>query len=213
MKTDELITLLATAATPVPANMMGRRFAVAMGWGVSGAVLLLLVTLGIRTDLAQAASEWVFWIKPAFAALLALAGLIATDRLARPGMRLGRVWAALAAPVLALWLVAAVVLVNAAPAQRADLMLGDTWAACSFNIALIALPLLAATLWAMQGFAPTRLALAGASAGLLAGALSALLYALHCPESAAPFLAVWYVLGIAIPTLIGALLGPRVLRW
>ena len=150
---------------------------------------------------------------PTFAAGLALAALIATERLARPGMRLGLVWAALAAPVLVLWLVAAVVLINAAPEQRAYLILGETWKSCPFNIALIALPLLAATLWAMKGLAPTRLALAGASAGLLAGALSALVYALHCPESTAPFLAIWYVLGIAIPTLAGALSGPRVLRW
>ncbi|MEG0969467.1 MAG: NrsF family protein, partial [Pseudomonas sp.] len=27
------------------------------------------------------------------------------------------------------------------------------------------------------------------------------------------FWGVWYVLGMAIPTLIGALLGPRWLRW
>jgi hypothetical protein len=57
------------------------------------------------------------------------------------------------------------------------------------------------------------LALSGAGAGLLAGALGTLVYALHCPESAAPFIGIWYVLGIAIPTLAGAMLGPRVLRW
>ena len=213
MKTDDLVKLLAAGVAPVPADAVGRRFAVAMGWGLPGAVLLLLVTLGIRTDLAQAAGELMFWLKPAFAACLALAGLIATERLARPGMRLGLVWAALATPVLALWLVATVMLINAAPAHRADLILGDTWKECPFNIAFISLPLFAATLWALKGLAPTRLAIAGASAGLLAGALGALVYALHCPESTAPFLAVWYVLGIAIPTLAGAVLGPRLLRW
>ena len=213
MKTDDLVKLLAAGVAPVPADAVGRRFAVAMGWGLPGAVLLLLVTLGIRTDLAQAAGELMFWLKPAFAACLALAGLIATERLARPGMRLGLVWAALATPVLALWLVATVMLINAAPAHRADLILGDTWKECPFNIAFISLPLFAATLWALKGLAPTRLAIAGASAGLLAGALGALVYALHCPESTAPFLAVWYVLGIAIPTLAGAVLGPRALRW
>ena len=213
MKTEELVTLLAACVAPVPASAVGRRFAVAMGWGVPGAVLLLLVTLGLRTDLAQAAGELMFWIKPAFTAGLALAGLFAAKRLARPGMRLGPVWAALATPMLVLWLVAAMMLINAAPAQRADLIFGNTWKECPFNIAFISLPLFAATLWAMKGLAPTRLTLAGASAGLLAGALGALVYALHCPESTAPFLAVWYVLGIAIPTLAGAVLGPRVLRW
>ena len=213
MKTDELISLLATRAGPVPAHAVGRRFAVALGVGLPGAFLLMLVTLGLRPDLAQATTEGMFWIKLAFAACLALAGLVATERLSRPGMRVGFAWVAVATPVLALWLAAIVVLVRAAPEQRLDLVMGGTWMACPMSIAMLSLPLFMATFWCMKDLAPTRLALAGASSGLLAGALSALVYALHCPESAAPFLGVWYVLGIAIPTLGGALLGPRILRW
>jgi hypothetical protein len=30
---------------------------------------------------------------------------------------------------------------------------------------------------------------------------------------AAPFLAIWYVLGMAIPAGIGAIVGARLLRW
>jgi hypothetical protein len=47
----------------------------------------------------------------------------------------------------------------------------------------------------------------------MAGGAGAAVYALHCPELQAPFLAVWYVLGMAIPVAAGALLGPRLLRW
>jgi hypothetical protein len=65
----------------------------------------------------------------------------------------------------------------------------------------------------MRGLAPTRLRLAGAGVGLLAGAAGAFVYAFHCPELAAPFLGMWYLLGMAIPTALGALLGPRALRW
>lgn len=213
MKTDELVSLLATRAAPVPAHAVGRRFAMALGMGLPGAALLMLATLGVRPDLLQAATGSMFWMKLAFAACLALAGLTATERLSRPGMRVGRAWAAMAAPVLALWLAAALSLVSAAPEQRANLILGDTWQSCPLNIAMLSLPLFIAAFWCMKGLAPTRLALAGASAGLLAGSLSALVYTLHCPESATPFLGVWYVLGIAIPTLSGALLGPRILRW
>jgi hypothetical protein len=213
MKTDELVRLLSAGINPVPANAVGRRFAVALGWGLPGAVLLLVLALGIRPGLAEEAGTLLFWLKPGFAAALALAGLLAAERLARPGVRLGGLNAALALPVLLLWLMAALALANAAPPQRAALILGETWKSCPFNIALLSLPLFASTLWALKGLAPTRLALAGASAGLLSGALGALVYCLHCPESAAPFLAVWYVLGIAIPTLAGALLGPRLLRW
>ena len=65
----------------------------------------------------------------------------------------------------------------------------------------------------MRGLAPTRPVRAGAAAGLLAGALAATAYTLHCPESQAPFLAVWYLLGILAPAAAGALVGPRLLRW
>ena len=58
-----------------------------------------------------------------------------------------------------------------------------------------------------------RPALAGACGGLLSAALGALVYALHCPEMQAPFLAVWYVLGMLIPTAAGALIGAKLLRW
>jgi len=61
-------------------------------------------------------------------------------------VRLGFIWAAPALPVLALWRIAAVVRVNAAPVQRADLVLGNTWKTCPFNIALVSLPLFAFTL-------------------------------------------------------------------
>lgn len=65
---------------------------------------------------------------------------------------------------------------------------------------------------AVGGLAPTRLRLAGASAGLLAGATATVAYCLHCLEMGVPFWAVWYVLGMAIPTAAGALLGPKMIR-
>jgi hypothetical protein len=47
----------------------------------------------------------------------------------------------------------------------------------------------------------------------LAGAVGALVYTLHCPELGAPFLGIWYVLGMLAPALLGAALGPRILNW
>ena len=43
--------------------------------------------------------------------------------------------------------------------------------------------------------------------------LAALAYALACTEPAAPFIAVWYTLGIALCGVLGAALGPKLLRW
>lgn len=213
MKTEELVSLLAAGEAPVPVHPIGRRYAMALAWSVPPAVLIMATVYGVRGDLALATAGLIFWIKLGFAGSLAWAGLLAATRLGRPGVRAGGVWAAMAATLALLWAFAALTLLQAEPAQRAELILGQTWKTCPFNIALISLPLMAATLWAMKGMAPTRLALAGASAGLLAGALGTLIYAFHCPESAAPFVSIWYVIGIAIPTAAGAGLGPRVLRW
>jgi hypothetical protein len=77
----------------------------------------------------------------------------------------------------------------------------------------LAIPIFIGLLWAYRRLAPTRLRAAGAAAGLAAGASAATLYCLHCPETSALFVLTWYSLGIAMMTAIGALLGPRLLRW
>jgi hypothetical protein len=67
--------------------------------------------------------------------------------------------------------------------------------------------------WALRGLAPTRLRLTGGIAGFAAGSIGALAYSLHCPELAAPFIGVWYLLGITICASLGVWAGPRLLRW
>jgi hypothetical protein len=213
MKTDDLIALLASGAGAAEPNAVARRLTTALGAGVVSAMLLMIITYGVRPDIGEAAHMPMLWIKLAFPASLVLGSLLATSRLARPGAQLGRVPIALAAPVLAMWLLSAFVLLGAQASMRAQLILGATWATCPFSIAMLSAPAFGAATWAMKGLAPTRLALAGAAGGLWAGAVGALAYALHCPEMSAPFLAIWYVAGMLIPTAAGAWLGPRVLHW
>lgn len=213
MKTDELIAMLASGADAVEPHPLRRRFALALGWGAFGSMLLMAILLGVRPDIAEAARLPMFWVKLAFPAALLAGALVAVLRLSRPGARLAYAPAAIAAPVLAMWLLAAIVLLGAAPGERGELILGISAASCPFIIALLSAPLFVAVLWAMKGLAPTRLALAGASVGLLAGAGGALIYSLHCIEMAAPFIGVWYLLGMSIPAAVGAAIGPSVLRW
>ena len=213
MKTDDLITMLASGADAVGQHALQRRYSLALGWSLSFTMLLMLILLGVRPDIAEAVHLTMFWMKLAFPSLLLIGALLATVRLSRPGVRLGHVPLAVAAPVIAVWLMSAMVLLNAAPAERQQLIFGNTWMSCPLTIAALSVPLFCALIWAMRGLAPTRLALAGAAAGLLAGAGGALIYALHCPEMGAPFLGIWYVLGMAIPAAIGAVIGPWTLRW
>ena len=213
MKTDELITLLATAAPPVEANAASRRYATALGWGALAATLMMAILLGVRADLADAARLPMFWIKLALPATVAVGSLLAVVRLSRPGARLHSAPAIIVLPIVAIWILAATVLLMAPPLERAPLVMGSTWQYCLLDVPLLSVPIFVAATWAMKGLAPTRLTLAGGAAGMLAGSMAALIYALHCPEMEAPFLGVWYVAGMVIPALAGALLAPVLLRW
>jgi len=213
MRTEDLVTMLAKGAGVVQPNQAARRYAAAIAWGASGAALLMVILLRPRPDLAAAMLLPMFWVKIAFVTSFAAASLLAALRLSRPGLSLAWVPGALFAPLLAIWLLATIVLARADAAQRAGLFFGDTWNSCPFLIALLSAPIFVAVVWAMKGLAPTRLRLAGTAAGLLSGAVGTMVYSLHCPEMAAPFIAFWYLLGMLIPTAVGALLGPRLLRW
>ena len=213
MNTDELVSLLATGSEAVDTRLPMRRYLIAVLAGTAVATLLTAEWLGVRPTLVPDLSVPMFWAKEAFCAALSAAGLVAVARLARPGSRLGWVRVAVAAPVIAIWLLAAAALLAANPQSRAELIFGQTARVCPFLIALISTPLFVGIFGAMRGLAPTRLRLAGAAAGFAAGSVGALAYSLHCPELAAPFLGIWYMLGILIPTAVGAWAGPRLLHW
>jgi hypothetical protein len=213
MKTDELIIALSRQPDAIDPRIPLRRLLFASVLGVGAALPLMLWRLGINPDLASDAQTPMFWVKCGFAATMATASVALVIRLARPGIDTRRAAQAVALPLVALWGLAAFVLLTAAPAERMPLTLGSSWNSCPFNIAMLSLPALVLLLAAVRSLAPTRLCWAGAATGLLAGALGTLVYVLHCPELEAPFLAVWYVLGMLIPAGLGALVGPRTLRW
>jgi len=213
VKTDDLVTMLATGGVAVEPNAAARRYLTALIWGTGGAAILMAVLLGVRPDLERAVWLPMFWVKLAFVAVLALISGLVTWHLGRPGSRLAWLPGMLVVPILAMWVLAAFVLASANSAERAELLFGSTSASCPFLIAMLSVPVFIAVIWAMQDLAPTRLRLAGAAAGLVSGSLGALVYAIHCPELAAPFLGLWYLLGVLIPAGVGALLGPRLLRW
>ena len=213
MKTDELISLLAAGAAPVPRRAATKTIAVAVAAGIALAASMMLLTMGARPDLGQAILSPTFWIKALFAAAVAGASFVTLTRLARPGVNARAGGVAISVPVLLLWVAAIAVYSSTPIPERAAMLWGQTWRICTLNIALISVPIFAAAFFALRQLAPTRLTQAGACAGALSGAASAAIYALHCPETALPFMALWYVAGIAVPTSVGAWLGPRVLKW
>lgn len=211
MRTDELIGLLARGAGAAPRGVVRRRLGAAMALGLAAGVLLAFGWLGFVPAAFYALPAP--WFKLAYAAALAAAAAWLAARLARPGARAGAPAAAAALVVLAAALTGALAW-QATPAElRMKGLLGHSWWDCPWFVLATALPALAALLWALRGLAPTRARAAGFAAGLLAGALGAAAYALACRELAMSFVAAWYTLGMLLTGLLGALLGPRVLRW
>jgi len=213
MKTEDLITTLSADVPPVPRHALSRRLAAGLVLGALVTLLAVGAGLGFRPDLWLAMHGAMFWIKWFYTGSLALCASLATLRLARPdaGMT-GWLWVA-CLPVLGLMAISVEELASVPSSQWLAMWLGASWKVCSTNVFLLSVPIFAGLLWSFRRLAPTRLRLAGATAGLTAGAWGATLYCLHCPESSAIFVLTWYTLGMAVAAAVGAMLGPRLLRW
>ena len=209
--TEDLIARLAAEPRPAPGP------AGALAWAPPAVLVLtglpLLAVLGVRADLAAALVDPVTtmkWVLPLGVAGLSMA---LAWRLARPEARAGA-RPLLYGPVLLLaaGLVASA-LASLPVSAWAAAMRGSTRLLCFTSILGLSLGPLAATLWALNRGATTVPNLTGFLAGIGSGGLAAALYALYCNEDAAPFFVLWYGLAILAAGGLGALLGPRALRW
>lgn len=211
MKTDDLIALM-TQDTPVGLRY-DRALALAMGAGVAASAVLLVLTVGLRHNMASVFET----ARVLFKIAVTLAVAILAARLA---MRIGRPGEETCGPALLL-AVPASMIAMAVIAELAVLP-ADTWFAnlvgrnalfCLFFVPVLSLAPFAGLFWALKKGAPENPTAAGAAAGLAAGAIAAAIYAWHCPDDSPLFLATWYTIAIAGVTAAGALLGRRLLRW
>ena len=213
MKTDALIAMLARADAPVAPRAVDRRLGATVAAGLTLTLIVVLATLGARADLGAAAQLPMFWWKLVVPLTVGTLSFIAVRRLASPGRRGGAAVAVGALLLAVLWTVAGADVAAAPAASRSARVLGHSAVPCVALIAMLSLPILAALFAGLRSLAPTRLRAAGGAAGALAGGIAAAAYAVHCNEMTLPFVAVWYVLGMALPAVLGALLAPRWLRW
>jgi hypothetical protein len=213
MKTDDLIAALSADLEPVSRRAVGQTLVTGLAAGAVISLALMLLWLGPRPDMMPAMTTPMFWMKLVYALSIAAFGFVLVDRLARPGGD-GGAWGVLIFAPLAVIVVMALYRYFATPdASRMALLMGSSWRVCAPSILILSLPVFVGVFWSLRTLAPTRLVLAGATAGVLAGSLGTFIYAFHCTESAAPFVAVWYTLGIAAVGILGALLGRLALRW
>ena len=213
MKTEALIDALAKDMTPIPRHAVGRRLLVGIAGGGTITILLVATLLGFRDDLGLAMRGFAFWMKWAYTISLGVGALVIAARLARPEpVRLSGFWPILV-PFGLLATISIAEMAHVPPADWLSMWLGHTWRRCPWMVLMLSAPIFIGLLWSFRRLAPTRLRAAGAAAGLAAGAWAATFYCLHCPEVSALFVLTWYSLGIALAAAVGALIGPRLIRW
>lgn len=211
MKTDDLIRLMAEDA-PVRVRL-STVLALAIAAGVVCAGLILLVTIGIRPDLGAAVETVRVQFKLGFTLLMAAAGCAVLLVAGLPGRSAGRRLVVLGLPLALLVLGVVLERTVVPPGRWAASLEGQHAAFCVFFIPVLALVPFAVFFWALRDGAPENPGLAGASAGLAAGAIGAAVYAWHCPDDSPLFVATWYMLAMLLVTGIGYGLGRRTLRW
>ncbi len=213
MKTDDLVAVLATDAGPIDTASLTRATGLAGLAGLALASGALLLTLGLRTDLAAVLMTPPLLAKFALGGSVAGFALLAFERSLRPGRTVSGALALVLLPLAAVFAWALATLAGRPTGDWAGLVFGQTWGACVVFVTLYALLPFAALLALARRGAPVKPRLSGLAAGLGSAGLATIAYALHCPEDALPFIAAWYPLAMAIAAGLGALAGPRLLRW
>ena len=211
MKTDQLIEILSANVEPVKSERLRKGLAFALLVGGVGAFCMMLGTVGLRPngspDLEYLALRLAFTIS-----LITIAAIL-LSRLVRPGQRAGKLLTLTFLPFLVIVAAGALAIGLERPMAWGRMLFGMNWMTCLLCIPLFAVVPFVALIWFLRSGAPTNLKLSGAIVGLIAGALGATAYAFHCPDDSVPFIAFWYVSMIGLCSLVGALLGPKLLRW
>lgn len=216
MNTDRLIDILSMDTEPVSSGRFGRMLILAIVSSGVAAFGLMLATVGLRPDLQSAPHLQWLAIKLLFAMSVVGAGAPLLNSSMRPGLGDETNWNVLFLPFFVAFAAALAALLVGHPQEWGAMLRGATRvssARCLLCIMFFAAIPLTAIVYALRKGAPTQLKLCGGIAGIVAGGIGAAAYAFSCRSDTIPFIAIWYGTAIMLCAVIGAQLGPRVLRW
>jgi hypothetical protein len=179
--------------------------------GALAAVLIILVWLRLRPDLAVAATTPFFWLRGLYTAALAALMLGAASALDRPGSSPRPSLTAAGAVVAAMLLAAGFEAPRLPPSLVAHVLDPRGLLTCIGNIVGLAAPMLLIAGVGLRRVDLERPGLMGLFVGLFCGAVAATVYGLHCQDSTFAFIGLWYTAGIAVSGAIGA--GALKLLW
>jgi len=216
MKTEQLIKVLSQQAAREPGL---QRPAAAIVLAVIGAtfatvVASILLALYRKESIVLADfADHTTLVKLFFALTIMCAAAISIRDFSVPGRRPRIPFVVTVAPFV---FIAAATLVDAysmAEEQWNTPVLQGSWWHCLFEVTLLTVPSFVIMTVAVRQLAPVNLRRAGFFVGLFSGSLSTLCYILHQNNESLMFAALTHSFSIVVAAVVGAALGPRVLRW
>ncbi|WP_394790670.1 NrsF family protein [Rhodoferax sp.] len=210
MRTVELIqTLSLHAGKKRPARLsFDRALSLSVALSLATALWIVMWVPGIRAGISELVMTLAFQFKVISMSLLFIGGCLLIRATGTPGAKLKPIQ--YLSPGF-LFLVAGMLLdTSAYPWLGAS---QKSVPICVGAIVLASFPGFFFILAGLRRGIPTRLRFSGALAGFLSGAIGALGYTISCVNDGAAFVAIWYLTAIALMTGIGAILGPRALKW
>ena len=213
MNTDRLIDMLSTNLEPVKGGQLLKALSWAIVIGLMAAFGVMLVCFGIRNDLAAGNHSGALVLKTVFALSFVGTGAAFLTKSIIPGQQAGHRLALIFLPFFAASAATLAMVVRQPALASGGMIEGAAAALCLFCIPFLAIIPFALLIWAMRRGAPTDLRRSGAVAGLVAGAIGAAVYSFSCPSDSWVFVFLGYSGAVALCSIIGAQLGPRLLRW
>ncbi|MGY6706265.1 NrsF family protein [Roseinatronobacter sp.] len=210
MKTEDLIAAL--SADTLPQKTVAQQLARALPVAMVISIAAFLAFWGPRPDIWTALGS-VAVLKTILPLGLAVMAAALALSLTHPGIRHDIRGAALALFVVLVLGAFGAALLNAGLAGLIAALSTPSLQACLLSIPVLGLPVLLAVFWALSSGAALQPRLTGAVAGLIAGGLAASVYSLYCDKDMVLFVVPAYFTAIASIAVIGALLGPRLLKW
>ena len=210
LNTDQLIR--AMAADAGSAARFGLSTTLLL-WGIAAAALsfiLLTGTAGVRPDFIAALKNGPIPFKLAVTLSLTASAFFLVRRAARPEDAPQVLPYAIPPIVVVVGGIIFELVVTRIDTQN---LTGRTPFDCVALVALYSVCPLVAVFVALRRSAARSPAIAGVAAGLFAAGIGSSIYALHCPNDDAVFVALWYGTAIVLVTVIGALAGRRLLDW
>ena len=214
MRTNDLIDkLVADYVAQPPPKPVAHHLVMAIIGGLAISAALFSITLGPRPDILSALSTWRFDIKWADNLVLVIAAAWVALRLSRPVTTPPSAMRALIVPAFLLLAAVTYELVTVPASEWPARAMGVNGVMCVASIISLSVLPLTATIYALRQGAPTSPAVMGAAGGLLAGALGATVFAMHCTNDSPLFVVIWYALAIGLMSMFGLVVGKHALRW